>query len=76
MTYQSIDEILSFDSLAGRLLKLDPANGAVEGWLPTPGHMMHASATGELWVASLSGTVIKFRPGWLTQEPDGVRERF
>jgi sugar lactone lactonase YvrE len=76
MTHRSIDEILSFDSLAGRLVKLDPDTGAVQGWLPTPGHMMHAASTGELWVASLSGTVIKFRPGWLTQEPDGVRERF
>lgn len=75
MTHRSIDEILSFDSLAGRLLKLDPDTGAVLGWLPTPGHMMHEASTGELWVASLSGTVIKFRPGWLTQEPDGVRER-
>ena len=75
MTHRSIDEILSFDSLAGRLLKLDPDTGAVNGWLPTPGHMMHEASTGELWVASLSGTVIQFRPGWRTQEPDGVRER-
>jgi sugar lactone lactonase YvrE len=76
MTHRSIDEILSFDSIAGRLVKLDPASGAVDGWLATPGHMTHQSATGELWVGSLSGTVIKFRPGWLAQEPGGVRERF
>lgn len=76
MTHRSIDEILSFDSLAGRLVRLDPVTGAVNGWLPTPGHMMHATPRGELWVASLSGTVIRFRPGWLTQEPDGVREHF
>jgi DNA-binding beta-propeller fold protein YncE len=74
MTHRSIDEVLSFDSIAGRLMKLDPDSGAVLGWLPTPGHMMHEAVGGELWVASLSGTVIKFRPGWRTQEPDGVRE--
>lgn len=75
MTHRSIDEILTFDSLAGRLLRLDPATGEVIGWLPTPGHMMHEASDGTLWVASLSGTVIQFRPGWLTQEPDGVREQ-
>jgi streptogramin lyase len=76
MTHRTIDEILSFDCIAGRLTKLDPQSGAVRGWLPTPGHMMDESPTGELWVASLSGTVIQFRPGWRTQEPDGPRERF
>ncbi len=76
MTHRSIDEILSFDSVAGRLVKLDPATGAVEGWLPTPGHMMHVASNDDLWVASLSGTVIKFRPGWLAQGPDGIQERF
>lgn len=75
MTHRSIDEILAFDSMAGRLVKLDPDSGAVRGWLPTAGHMIHESASGTLWVGSLSGTVIRFRPGWLTQEPDGVRER-
>jgi len=75
MTHRSIDEILSFDSIAGRLLKLDPVSGAVRGWLPTPGHMMHEAATGELWVANLSGTVIKFQPGWRTQEPDSALQR-
>lgn len=76
MTHRSIDEILSFDSIAGRLVKLDADTGAIGGWLPTPGHMMTESHTGELWVASLSGTVIKFRPGWVVQGPDGQRETF
>jgi streptogramin lyase len=76
MTHRTIDEILSFDCIAGRLMKLDPVTGEVLGWLPTPGHMMDESPGGELWVASLSGTIIRFRPGWRTQEPDGVRERF
>jgi DNA-binding beta-propeller fold protein YncE len=74
VTHRSIDEILSFDSIAGRLLKLDPVSGAVLGWLPTPGHMMHEAVDGTLWVGNLSGTVIQFRPGWLQQQPDGVRE--
>lgn len=75
MTHRSIDEILSFDSMAGRLVKLDPISGAVVGWLPTAGHMIQEAADGTLWVGSLSGTVIRFHPGWRTQEPDGIRER-
>lgn len=76
MTHRSIDEILAFDSLAGRLLKLDPATGEVLGGLPTPGHMVNEAEDGLLWIGSLSGTVIRFKPGWLTQGPDGVREEF
>jgi sugar lactone lactonase YvrE len=76
MTHRSIDEILSFDSIAGRLVKLDPTTGAVAGWIPTPGHMVHEASTGELWVGNLSGTVIKLRPGWIVQGPDGIQERF
>ena len=76
MTHRSIHEILSFDCMAGRLMKLDPDTGAVLGWLPTPGHMMHEAVGGILWVASLSGTVVRFRPGWKSQEPGGERESF
>jgi sugar lactone lactonase YvrE len=76
MTHRSIDEILSFDSIAGRLIKLDADTGEPQGWLPTPGHMMTESSTGDLWVASLSGTVIRFRPGWVVQGPQGPRETF
>lgn len=76
MTHRSIHEILSYDSLAGRLLRLDPATGAVIGWLPTPGHLVDEGADGTLWVASLSGTVIQFRPGWRALGPDGIRENF
>ena len=76
MTHRSIHEILSFDSIAGRLVQLDAATGEPQGWLPTPGHMMTESLTGDLWVASLSGTVIRFRPGWVEQGPDGQHEVF
>lgn len=76
MTHRTIHEILSFDSIAGRLVKLDPATGEPQGWLPTPGHMMTQSTTGDLWVASLSGTVIRFRQGWVEQGPDGQHEVF
>ena len=76
ITHRSIDEILSFDSMAGRLVRMDVVTGVVTGWLPTPGHMVHEAPGGELWVGNLSGTVIKFRPGWIAQGPDGVQERF
>ncbi len=74
MTHRSIDEIVSFDSMAGRLVRLDPTTGAVTGWLPTPGHMIDEAVDGTLWVASLSGTVVQFRPGWKVQGPEGARE--
>lgn len=75
MTHRNIDEILSYDSISGRLMRLDPDTGGVQGSIETPGHMVHHAPSGVLWVASLSGTVIRLEPGWRTQEP-GVGERF
>jgi len=74
-TFRNIEEILSSDSIGGRLVRLDPATGEILGSTPTPGHFVHHAPTGEVWIGSLSGTIIKFRPGWLVQGKDGAREQ-
>jgi DNA-binding beta-propeller fold protein YncE len=75
-TFRSIEEILSYDSISGQLVRLDPASGDILGSMQTPGHFLHCAATGEIWIGSLSGTIIKLRPGWLVQAADGPREQF
>ena len=75
-TFRNIEEILSYDSISGQLVRFDPASGEILGSTNTPGHFVHYAPTGEIWIGSLSGTIIKFRPGWLVQEADGPRERF
>jgi streptogramin lyase len=75
-TFRSIDEILTFDSIAGQLVRFDPDSGVILGSTNTPGHFLHHAPTGEIWIGSLSGTIIKMRPGWLEQGPEGAREQF
>lgn len=71
-THRSIDEILSFDNASGKLLRVDPQSGTVLGSLPISGHFLHRGPSGDLWVASLSGTVIRLTPGWRSLQVDAV----
>ena len=75
-TFRSIDEILSFDSMSGQLVRFDPTSAEILGSTNTPGHFLHHAPTGEIWIGSLSGTIIQMRPGWLEQGPEGPRESF
>jgi streptogramin lyase len=70
VTHRNIREVLSYDSLAGRLMRVDPTDGSVLGSMPLPGHWVNRAPSGELWVAGLNGTVIRLRPGWPTDEPE------
>ena len=65
-------EILTYDSLAGRILKLDLETGRILGSIPTPGHMLSLSPSGDLYVASITGNVFRFFPGWLAVEDGGT----
>ena len=56
-------------------MRVDPESGVVEGSIETPGHFVHLAPSGELWVASLSGSVIRLVPGWRVPDPV-VGERF
>lgn len=64
VTHRSIREVLSYDSLAGRLMRIDPSDGSVLGSIPLPGHFAHRAPSGELWIGGLNGTVIHLTPGW------------
>ncbi len=70
VTHRDIEEVLGYDSLAGRLMRVNPATGAVLGSVPVPGHWVHRGSSGELWVAGLNGTVVRLQPGWLPARED------
>jgi DNA-binding beta-propeller fold protein YncE len=57
-------EILTYDSLAGRVMKVDRETGRIQGSMPTPGHMLSLSPSGDLYVASITGNVFRFWSGW------------
>ena len=59
MTHRSIGELLGWHSLGGRLMKVDPASGAVLGSITLAGHFFHRGPSGDIWVGALNGTVVR-----------------
>jgi hypothetical protein len=64
-------EIMTYDSLAGRILRVDLESGRILGSFETPGHWLDVSENGDLYVASITGNVFRFYPGWLSDEGEG-----
>ncbi len=64
VTFRSTLELVAQDSLGGRLMRLDPATGAVQASLDVNGHSIHRAVSGDLLVASLAGSVIRLIPDW------------
>ena len=38
--------------------------------MESPGHWIHASPTGEIFIGSLTGNVFRWYPGWLSKGAD------
>lgn len=52
----------SGDTLAGQLMKIDLESGRILGALESPGHMLSLANSGDIYVASLTGNVLKWQP--------------
>ena len=64
ISHRSIGELLGWDSLGGRLMKVDPASGDVLGSIPLAGHFFHRAPSGDIWVGALNGTVVRLTSDW------------
>jgi DNA-binding beta-propeller fold protein YncE len=67
ITHRDNIENLTYDTLAGRIMHIELATGKILGAMESPGHWLHASPTGEIFIGSLTGNVFRWYPGWLTQ---------
>jgi DNA-binding beta-propeller fold protein YncE len=65
ITHRNNIENLTYDTLAGRIMKLDLETGKVLGSMESPGHWITLSAAGEIFIGSLTGNVFRWYPGWL-----------
>ncbi len=65
VTHRDNIENVTYDTLAGRIMKIDLASGRILGAMESPGHWIDASRTGELFIGSLTGNVFRWYPGWL-----------
>ena len=72
LTHRNNSENLTYDTLAGQLMKIDLESGTILGALESPGHMMTVANTGDIYVASLTGNVFKWQPAdkwWPARAP-------
>ena len=62
ITHRNNSENITYDTLAGQLMKIDVESGKIIGSMESPGHMLTATPNGVVYVASLTGNVFKWQP--------------
>jgi DNA-binding beta-propeller fold protein YncE len=65
ISHRTIGELLGWDSLGGRLMRVDPVTGEVLGSITLAGHFFHRAPSGDIWVGGLNGTVIRLTTDWI-----------
>ena len=65
ITHRNNIENVTYDTLAGRIMKIDLETGRILGSMESPGHWITISAKGEIFIGSLTGNVFRWYPGWL-----------
>jgi NHL repeat-containing protein len=72
LTHRNNTENITYDTLAGQLMKIDLESGKILGALESPGHMITVANSGDIYVASLTGNVFKWQPAekwWPARAP-------
>jgi DNA-binding beta-propeller fold protein YncE len=65
ITHRDNIENITYDTLAGRIMRIDLTTGKILGAMESPGHWLNVSSTGEIFIGSLTGNVFRWYPGWL-----------
>jgi len=65
ITHRNNIENLTYDTLAGRIMKIELATGKILGAMESPGHWIHVTSKSEIFIGSLTGNVFRWYPGWL-----------
>ena len=65
ITHRNNIENITYDTLAGRIMRIDKATGRILGSMESPGHWLNVTPKGEIFIGSLTGNVFRWYPGWL-----------
>jgi len=65
ITHRNNIENLTYDTLAGRIMHIEISTGKILGAMESPGHWLHVTPAGEIFIGSLTGNVFRWYPGWL-----------
>ncbi len=71
VTHRDKGENIAYDTLAGRIMRIDIASGKILGSMESPGHWLALGNKDEIYIGSLTGNVFRWTPGWST----GMREQ-
>ncbi len=67
ITHRDNIENITYDTLAGRIMRVDLETGRILGAMESPGHWLHVTPANEVFIGSLTGNVFRWYPGWLTR---------
>ncbi len=65
ITHRNNIENLAYDTLAGRIMRIEISTGRILGSMESPGHWIHVTPAKEILIGSLTGNVFQWYPGWL-----------
>lgn len=65
ITHRNNIENLTYDTLAGRIMKIDLETGRILGSMESPGHWIHVTPQKDIYIGSLTGNVFYWYQGWL-----------
>lgn len=65
ITHRNNIENLTYDTLAGRITKIDKDTGRILGAMESPGHWIHATPENLIFIGSLTGNCFRWYPAWL-----------
>ncbi|HIE94079.1 MAG TPA: 6-bladed beta-propeller [Acidobacteria bacterium] len=63
ITHRDNIENITYDTLAGRIMRVDMETGEILGAMESPGHWIDVSDTGEIFIGSLTGNVFRWYDG-------------
>lgn len=75
MTQRDNVENITYDTLAGRIMRVDIDTGEVLGAMESPGHWIDVSHTGEIFIGSLTGNVFRWYQEWMETDEAAQAER-
>lgn len=76
ITHRDNVENITYDTLAGRIMRIDIETGRIVGAMESPGHWIDVSdETGDIFIGSLTANVFHWYEGWMTTEAAAAAER-
>ena len=64
ITHRDNIENITYDTLSGRIMRIDIETGEILGSLESPGHWLNVSKAGEIFIGSLTGNVFRWYPSF------------